>query len=97
MDRGAWQAAVHGVAQSRTRLKQLGTKLCSLFPPHPFPLGPLAFSMSQLPRLSPSPQGSASGLSPEAPRLSLVLVGPCTPGLHGHPTHPSLGPGQEPH
>ena len=26
MDRGAWQAAVHGVAQSRTRLKQLSTQ-----------------------------------------------------------------------
>ena len=25
MDRGAWQATVHGVAQSRTRLKQLST------------------------------------------------------------------------
>ena len=97
MHTGAWRAAVHGVTQSQTRLKQLGPKLYSLFPPHRFPLGPLAFSMSQLPRLSPSPWGSASRLSPEAPRLSLVLVGPCTPGLHGHPTHPSLVPGQEPH
>ena len=26
MDTGAWQAAVHGVAQSRTRLKQLSTQ-----------------------------------------------------------------------
>ena len=26
MDRGAWRAAVHGVAKSRTRLKQLGTQ-----------------------------------------------------------------------
>ena len=25
MDRGAWQATVHGVTQSQTRLKQLGT------------------------------------------------------------------------
>ena len=25
MDRGAWRAAVHGVAQSRTRLKRLST------------------------------------------------------------------------
>ena len=25
MDRGAWQATVHGVAQSQTRLKRLGT------------------------------------------------------------------------
>ena len=25
MDRGAWQATVHGVAQSRTRLKRLST------------------------------------------------------------------------
>ena len=25
MDRGAWRAAVHGVAKSQTRLKQLGT------------------------------------------------------------------------
>ena len=25
MDRGAWQATVHGVAKSRTRLKQLST------------------------------------------------------------------------
>ena len=25
MDRGAWQAAVHGVAKSRTQLKQLVT------------------------------------------------------------------------
>ena len=27
MDRGAWWAAVHGVAQSRTRLKQLSTQV----------------------------------------------------------------------
>ena len=26
MDRGAWQATVHGVAQSRTRLKRLSTR-----------------------------------------------------------------------
>ena len=26
MDRGAWQVTVHGVAKSRTRLKQLGTQ-----------------------------------------------------------------------
>ena len=26
MDRGAWQAAVHGVAKSRTRLKPLSTR-----------------------------------------------------------------------
>ena len=25
MDRGAWRAAVHGVAKSRTQLKQLST------------------------------------------------------------------------
>ena len=31
-DRGAWRASVHGVAESRTRLKQLGTHPCmSLF------------------------------------------------------------------
>ena len=28
MDRGAWWAAVHGVAQSRPRLKQLSTHAC---------------------------------------------------------------------
>src|SRR5574337_1269524 len=28
MDRGAWWAAVHGVAQSRTRLKQLSMHAC---------------------------------------------------------------------
>ena len=28
MDRGAWWAAVHGVAQSRTQLKQLSTRAC---------------------------------------------------------------------
>ena len=27
MDRGAWQATVHGVTESQTRLKQLGTCL----------------------------------------------------------------------
>ena len=27
MDRGAWRAVVHGVAKSRTRLKQLSTYL----------------------------------------------------------------------
>ena len=26
MDRGAWRAAVHGVAESRTGLKQLSTR-----------------------------------------------------------------------
>ena len=26
MDRGAWQAAAHGVAESRTRLKRLSTR-----------------------------------------------------------------------
>ena len=29
MDRGAWWAAVHGVAQSRTRLKRLRMHACS--------------------------------------------------------------------
>ena len=28
MDRGTWRAIIHGVAQSRTWLKQLSTKLC---------------------------------------------------------------------
>ena len=28
MDRGAWWAAVHGVAQSRTRLKRLSMHAC---------------------------------------------------------------------
>ena len=28
MDREAWQAAVHGVAQSRTRVKQLSMNVC---------------------------------------------------------------------
>ena len=30
-DRGAWQATVHGVAESRTRLKQLGIHACTLY------------------------------------------------------------------
>ena len=30
MDRGAWQATVHGVAKSQTQLKQLSTHACSL-------------------------------------------------------------------
>ena len=29
MDRGAWWATVHGVAQSQTRLKQLNTHTCT--------------------------------------------------------------------
>ena len=29
MDREAWHAAIHGVAKSRTRLTELGTKRCS--------------------------------------------------------------------
>ena len=34
MDRGAWQAVVHGVAKSRTQLKQLSTCTCrSIFQP----------------------------------------------------------------
>ena len=45
-DRGAWWAAVHGVAQSRTRLKQLSSssssihilsKLTQVYFPDPFP------------------------------------------------------------
>jgi len=28
MDRGAWWAAVHGVTQSQTRLKQLSVRAC---------------------------------------------------------------------
>ena len=28
MDRGAWQATVHGVAKSQTRLKGLSTRVC---------------------------------------------------------------------
>ena len=28
MDTGAWQAMVHGVTESRTRLKRLGTHSC---------------------------------------------------------------------
>ena len=30
MDRGAWQAAVHGVARSQTQLKQLSTNVLSI-------------------------------------------------------------------
>ena len=30
MDRGAWQATVHGVAKSRTRLKQLSIHVVTL-------------------------------------------------------------------
>ena len=30
MDRGAWWAAVHGVAKSRTRLKRLSMHACAL-------------------------------------------------------------------
>ena len=30
MDRGAWQAAVHGVARSQTQLKQLNTNVLSI-------------------------------------------------------------------
>ena len=30
MDRGAWQAAVHGVARSQTQLKQLSTNMLSI-------------------------------------------------------------------
>ena len=33
-DRGAWWAAVHGVAQSRTRLKRLSSSSSTLFPDH---------------------------------------------------------------
>ena len=28
MDRGAWEATIHGVKKSRTRLKQLSTHAC---------------------------------------------------------------------
>ena len=31
-DRGAWQATVHGVAKSRSRLKQLSTQHPSFYP-----------------------------------------------------------------
>ena len=31
MDRGAWRATVHGVAKSRTRLKQLSLLACLLY------------------------------------------------------------------
>ena len=31
MDKRAWQAAVHGVAKSRTRLKQLSMKTYNIF------------------------------------------------------------------
>ena len=31
IDRGAWQATVHGVTKSRTRLKRLSTHACTLF------------------------------------------------------------------
>ena len=32
MDRGAWRATVHGVAQSQTQLKQLNTHTCRVLP-----------------------------------------------------------------
>ena len=32
MDRGAWQAIVHGVAESQTRLKRLSTHTCMHIP-----------------------------------------------------------------
>ena len=34
MDRGAWQAIVHGVAKSQTWLKQLSTQFCNLWNKH---------------------------------------------------------------
>ena len=57
-DRGAWWAAVYGVAQSRTRLKRLSSSSSSVYinmsilishlvPPSPYPLGSVSpFSMS---------------------------------------------------
>ena len=36
MDRGAWRATVHGVAESRTRLKRLHTHACSACGSHDF-------------------------------------------------------------
>ena len=46
MDRGAWQATVHGVAQSRTRLKQLNTHACTyaLFSVQRFEIDPVPSS-----------------------------------------------------
>ena len=40
MDRGAWQAIVHGIAKSQTQLKRLNTHLYVCFTPifFPFPL-----------------------------------------------------------
>ena len=31
MDRGGWQATVHGVAKSQTRLKQISTTICNIY------------------------------------------------------------------
>ena len=42
VDRGAWWAAVHGVAQSRTRLKQLSMHAC-IGEGHGSPLSVLAW------------------------------------------------------
>ena len=35
IDRGAWQATVHRVAKSRTRLKQLSMRACTVPKVHP--------------------------------------------------------------
>ena len=45
MDRGAWQAAVHRVAQSRTRLKRLHAHVCTHVEPSQW--DPLTFPESQ--------------------------------------------------
>ena len=48
MDRGAWQATVHGVAQSQTRLKQLSMNTQELFSLCVFPSLPAKQGLCQI-------------------------------------------------
>ena len=48
MDRRAWQATVHGVVKSQTRLKQLSTHLAQPLSRLLFPRGEGTFSSSSL-------------------------------------------------
>ena len=77
MNRGAWQATVHMVTKSRTRLKQLGMHAC-------------AHTCEVLPRVESEPENVAPGWLDggcfSAAKSCLTLYDPMdcsTPGPHG--------------
>ena len=81
MDRGAWRASVHGVAQSQTRLKQLSMHAC---------IGegtgnPLQCSCLENPRDGGAWRAAVSGVAQSQTRLKRLSMHACIGEGTGNP------------